>query len=405
MNPILPCQHHVPDGEARVYNGRMYIYGSYDKAGCPDYCSNEYRVFSSDNLIDWTDHGVSFKIDGALLYAPDCIERDGKYYLYYCTSDNRECVAVSDKPEGPFEDLGEVIGASGDGIDPAIFIDDDGQAYYYWGQFKLRGGRLNEDMKTLDPDSINRCLLDEYEHGFHEGSSMRKRNGIYYLVYADISRGKATCLAYATSTSPLGPFKKQGVIIDNNGCDPETWNNHGSICEFNGQWYVIYHRSSRGSVVNRRACIEPIYFDENGLIKEVPMTTIGPGKPHPANETLGAWRACYLKGRGRIAPIDCDDANEAYVDAANKDWICFKTLNFTGEETIMEMELRSTGKVSLHVTVGSFVGQHHVCVATYEGGEGVLRCPINSVSGVQTLYISVINPDDEQMALKTIRFC
>ncbi len=405
MNPILPCQHHVPDVEARVYNGRVYIYGSYDESGSNQYCSSEYRVFSSSNLIDWTDHGVSFKIEGARLYAPDCIEKDGKYYLYYCTSDNKEGVAVSENPTGPFLDLGDVTGASGDGIDPAIFIDDDGQAYYYWGQFQLRGGRLNEDMKTIDPDSVNRCILDEYEHGFHEGCSMRKRNGMYYLVYTDISRGKATCLAYATSTSPLGPFKRQGVIIDNNGCDSKTWNNHGSICEFNGQWYVFYHRSSRGTVVNRRVCIEPIYFDENGLINEVGMTTVGSCKPHPANQTLEAWRACFLSGSGRIAPLNSDDTNEAYINVEDKDWICFKTLNFTGEETIMEMQLRSTGKVAFNVSVGSYVGRHHICTATYEGGEGVLRCPIKCISGVHTLYIRVANPNSEQMALKSIRFC
>ena len=98
------------------------------------------------------------------------------------------------------------------------------------------------------------------------------------------------------------------------------------------------------------------------------------------------------------------DANEILYWSRLR-YFGFKTLNFTRKETIMEIELRSTGKVSLQVTVGSFVGQHHLCTATYEGGEGVLSCPINSVSGVQTLYISVINPNDEQIALNTICFC
>lgn len=101
-----------------------------------------------------------------------------------------------------------MLGADGDGIDPAIFLDDDGQAYYYWGQHSLRGGRLKENMRELEPGSVNRALLTESEHGFHEGASLRKRNGLYYLVYTDISGGRASCLSYAVSDNPLGPVYK-----------------------------------------------------------------------------------------------------------------------------------------------------------------------------------------------------
>lgn len=83
-------------------------------------------------------------------------------------------------------------GADGDGIDPAVFIDDDGTAYYFWGQFQLRGGILTDDMTALIPESVKSNILTEHEHGFHEGASIRKRNGKYYLVYTDISRGRAT---------------------------------------------------------------------------------------------------------------------------------------------------------------------------------------------------------------------
>lgn len=91
-------------------------------------------------------------------------------------------------------------------------------------------------LDSIDPSTLCTNLINEAEHGFHEGASIRKRNGIYYLVYTDISRGRATCLSYTMSHSPLGPFEKKGVIIDNTGCDPQTWNNHGSIAEFNGRW-------------------------------------------------------------------------------------------------------------------------------------------------------------------------
>lgn len=312
MNPILSKEYFVPDGEPRVWeDGRLYIYGSCDKVENQDteeYCSYEYSVYSTDDLMNWVDHGTSFcsKDDEGntvdvpwatkRLFAPDCIYKEGKYYLYFCMQGNDEGVAVSDRPYGPFMDAVPIEGAHLDAIDPAVFIDDDGQAYYYWGQYNCRAAKLNSDMKTLDITSINYCLIDEEGFGFHEGPSMRKRKGLYYLIYTDTRRGKATCLSYAVSKSPMGPFEKGGVIIDNDGCDKATWNNHGSIVAFKGQWYIIYHRSVFGSRYVRRACIEPIYFDEKGTIKEVEMTTQGASSPLDARGEIDAYRACLLKG-------------------------------------------------------------------------------------------------------------
>lgn len=167
------------------------------------------------------------------------------------------------------------------GIDPTVFVDDDGQAYYYWGQFSLKGAKIKPNMTELDEASIRDSLIDSREHFFHEGSFVFKRKGIYYVLYAHEGRRdrRPTSLGYATSSSPLGPFTYKGVVIDNFGCDPETWNNHGSIAEFNGQWYVFYHRSSHGSQIMRRACAEPIEFNADGTIDEVEMTSQGAGKP------------------------------------------------------------------------------------------------------------------------------
>ena len=109
------------------------------------------------------------------------------------------------------------------------FKDDDGQVYYFWGQGSLRGGKLSEDLSEVIPETMVKGILTEDRDGFHEGISIRKRNGIYYLVYADSSRGRPTCLGYAMSDKPLGPYTKKGIIIDNTGCDPASWNNHGSV--------------------------------------------------------------------------------------------------------------------------------------------------------------------------------
>lgn len=397
MNPFLPNSQHVPDSEAHVFNDRLYIYGSYDIPGHIGYCSGQYKVFSTDDMELWEDHGVSFRIEQTgiptFLCAPDCEKIGEKYYLFYCCNGGREGVAVSDRPEGPFVDAQPIPHADGDGIDPAIFVDDDGQAYYYWGQFRLRGAKLGPDRKSIVEETFHPCLLDEYADGFHEGSSMRKRGDTYYLVYSDISRGKATCLAYATGKSPLGPFKKRGVIIDNVACDKGSWNNHGSICEYKGQWYVFYHRSSRGDRFSRRACVEPIYFDEEGLIPEVCMTTQGAGGPIPAATELEAWRACFLNGNAYTWQEETDTDLLEYLTGFEKgDWATYKYLSFTGEETIFEARtvgLPTASGCKIELSTGSYVGQHVLGYCEVREGEP-LRCAVKTQREVNSFYLQFL---------------
>ena len=414
MNPILPLQHFVPDAEAHVGNdGRMYIYGSYDISGNTSYCSYEYRVFSSDDLVNWTDHGVSFSSCDFPLYAPDCICYDGVYYLYYCLSDGSEGVATSTSPYGPFDNPVPVEGADKDGIDPAIFIDDDGQAYYYWGQFKLRGARLKPDMKSIDPATLKTELLTEDGHGFHEGSSMRKRNGIYYLVYTDISRGKATCLSYATSRSPLGPFEKGGVIIDNLGCDRETWNNHGSIAEFNARWYVFYHRSSQSSNFNRRVCIEPISFNEDDGIPEVEMTTQGISAPLAAASAIEACRACLLSGMVRTERVEEGDEPKqtsehlSMIESGN--WAAYKYIDFGQGVSSFHADISSLtygGEIEIRLDSpqGTLIG---TCRVPETGGWTrwkKVSCAVINTTGIHALYLMFRGRQGRLFNLKNFYF-
>ena len=359
-NPLLPPEIHIADPEAHVMSdGRLYVYGSRDVKP-NEYCSTSYSVFSTADMVNWTDHGTSFllkqvpwagqaahtgypvadwnlaaptpylvkaigemipvigkhpkllrflmkrlagKVDLAdvivskttpALFAPDAIERKGKTYLYFCLSDYSEGIAVSVHPSGPFHTVGRLPIA---GIDPAVFVDDDGQAYLFWGQFNAWGCRLKENMTELDEATLTKNIVTEEQHGFHEGSSIRKRNGIYYFVYPSVFGGKPSALSYATSDYPLGPYTYRGVIVDNASCDPGSWNIHGSIEEFNGQWYVFYHRPSGNSCFLRRLCAEPITFREDGTILSVPMTSIGAGKPFALGETMLGLHFCELSGR------------------------------------------------------------------------------------------------------------
>lgn len=414
MNPLLPREHFVPDGEAHVMpDGRLYLYGSYDLSGSKEYCSDKMHVFSTDDMIHWTDHGVAFRSadvpwaeEGSMLYAPDCIHRAGKYYLYFCMNNAIEGVAESDNPWGPFTRPTPIEHADGDSIDPAIFVDDDGQAYYYWGQFSLRGARMNGDMRTLDAASINRRVIDEKRHGFHEGASMRKRNGLYYLVYTDITRGRATCMGYAVSKSPLGPFEYRGIIVDNIGCDPKTWNNHGSIAEFNGQWYVFYHRSSQNGVTCRRMCAEPISFDENGDIREVLPTTQGVEPPLSVGREIAAADACRMGGWGAnsyIAPDEELSGREILTNVSGNGWAAYRYVEFDRPVSGAEMEIRSDGCGAVEIWAdGELLGE--IPVAPTDGRYAVQCGAVRPAQGVHTLYLEWKMEKGAQAAFRTFRF-
>ncbi|MDQ2720911.1 MAG: family 43 glycosylhydrolase [Bacteroidota bacterium] len=338
QNPIVPAGMYMSDPSAHAWkDGRLYVYGSRDES-CDYYCSKSYDVLSTTDLKTWTITKNSFSSVGAndqvsysdnLLYAPDAQYKDGIYYLYYCLAEaeNVEGVATSTNPNGPFL-KGKNIKLRGlNQIDPAVFMDDDGQAYYIWGQFAAKMAKLNPDMETIDESSIKDSVVTEKEHFFHEGGYMIKHNGIYYFIYAHMGRaGMPTCIGYSTSRHPMGPFKYGGVIIDNDHCDPGNWNNHGCLVEFHNHWYVFYHRSTNGCNTMRKACLEPIAFNKDGSINEVEMTSQGAGLPLNAKEKIDAERACLLYGNVRIQPFE--PVNEQLGGIRNNDKAAYKYIDF-----------------------------------------------------------------------------
>ena len=436
-NPILPLEHHVPDSEAHVMpDGKLYVYGSYDDRE-DVYCSEKYHVVSTPDMKHWTIHDISLTgqqvpwfndpnapkypgidwskptpfiqkmlaaaaADGedmkekfekedqgpkpALLFAPDCIERDGKYYLYFCMPDDSEGVAVSNRPEGPFTDLVQLPCG---GIDPAIFIDDDGQAYYYWGQLFSHGVRMNDDMRSFDPANIVDDLVTEEEHFFHEGSSMRKIGDTYYYLYADMERGKPTSLGYSTSKSPLGPFTYRGIIIDNDGCDPASWNNHGSIECVNGKWYVFYHRCSRGVQQHRRLCIEPITINPDGSIDEVKMTSQGVGDPFAPGEKIYGYQACGVKG---TVYIGLDDTYcEKLTNISAGDEAVFRYVKSDRAWSSIELTCAGSGKVQVLMN-NTLTGT--VDVAVDPGKCQTVAAAIQAPAGEYELTLKFESSDD-----------
>ena len=390
QNPIVPMGIYIADPSSRVApDGRLYVYGSTD-VNVRDYCSNVYHVLSTDNATDWTLHRNSFSWNETL-YAPDVMLRDKTYYLYFNTPNGNEYVATSGSPIGPFGNAAQIEGPRQ--IDPNIFIDDDGQAYYFWGQFSAKGAKMNPDMKTLDLSTMVDGIVTEKDHHFHEGSYVIKRGRYYYYIFADISRGRPTCLGYAMATSPLGPYEYKGVIIDNTGCDPASWNNHGSLVEFLGQWYVIYHRSTHNCHSMRKACIEPIRFNADGTIPEVEMTSQGAGRPLDAFAKTDAARACLLGGNVRIRRTEENKNREELGAIKAGDWAAWKYLDFGKGARKVSVRVKSElgGTIVLHADSlrGSELGRIDVPARS-----GWTEWPANikKARGVHALVMEFLGP-------------
>ena len=391
QNPISPMGVYIADPTSRVGpDGRLYIYGSLDLT--PDtYCSDRYHVLSSKDLKEWTLHPNSLKWESTI-YAPDMMYKDGTYYLYYENPQGDEFVAVSDSPTGPFKDGVKIEGPKQ--IDPSIFIDDDGQAWYFWGQFSAKGAKMNPDMKTLDLSTMVDGIVTEKDHFFHEGSYVIKRGKYYYFIYADISRkGRPTSIGYAMATSPLGPYEYKGVIVDNAGCDPETWNNHGSLVEFGGNWYVLYHRSTHASRSMRKACIEPIRFNEDGTIDEVEMTSQGASGPLDAFSKTDAARACLLGGNVRIRLMEGESGREELGGISTGDFAVWKYLDFGGGADKVSVRVRSGkgGRISFRADGegGKLLGTMDVPAG---GSWNVMTSEIKKLDGVHALRMEFEGP-------------
>lgn len=288
VNPIIRHKY-TADPAALVHKGKVYLYAGHDEApnGREGYVMNEWLVFSSTDLVNWTEHPVPLKPKDFAwaqgeAWASQVIERKGKFY-WYATVEHGTIrgksigVAVADKPEGPFVDA---IGAAlitndmtkhtqinWDDIDPAVFIDDDGQAYLFWGNTVLHYAKLKENMIELD-GPIQTIQLPH----FTEAPWVHKRKGWYYLSYAYQFPEKT---AYARSRSINGPWQYMGILNELAG---NSNTNHQAIIEYKGKSYFFYHTGGlqpHGGSFRRSVCIDELKYNRGGSIKRVVMTTEG----------------------------------------------------------------------------------------------------------------------------------
>ena len=291
QNPFITHMY-TADPSARVFNDTLYVYPSHDPDTATYFNMVDWPVFSTVDMKNWTDHGISLSLADLswaenYAWAPDCIFKNGKYYFYFPAEQNFIGVAIGDKPYGPFKDPLDRplitrktpgVVAPSDLIDPAVFIDDDGTSYLYFGQHVANVVKLNDDMISFDdPARTIEGLMD-----FHEALWVHKYQGKYYLSYS--GKGK---IQYAIGNNPYGPFEYKGIILGRmNSCT-----NHHSIVEYKGQWYLFYHNSDlyfsqnpglepkcrwkSTSPFRRSICVDKLEYNADGTIKEVIPTKEG----------------------------------------------------------------------------------------------------------------------------------
>lgn len=438
-NPYLPSWEFVPDGEPHIFENRLYVYGSHDKAHGTKYCEEDYVGWSAplEDLGNWKYEGVIYRKDQDpdsvrrkdLMFAPDAAKGpDGRYYLYYGTAAiDHIGVAVSDSPAGPFAYYGKVQYADGSlpkglAFDPAILVEPQGIFLYYGISPKekypmmdeiMPGAyviRLEQDMKTAISEPV--LVANGYvsagetsfsEHPFFEASSIRHFGDTYYFVYSSM-QGHELC--YATSQNPEGPFVFGGVIVSNGdvGLAPErrayTANNHGGLVEINGSYYIFYHRHTHGTHFSRQACAERVEIRSDGSIPQVEITSCGLNQGAlPAAHKHPAYIICNLHGPKPACHIPSKPPYDETVPflVESEERILYlhnlqkgaaagvKYLEFDGEDTITVACRGAAGTVQVYLDEeeGSPVGQIFVPASqTWKTCSAVLAGDVTGVHGV-----------------------
>lgn len=405
-NPYLPNWEYIPDGEPRVFGDRIYVYGSHDRKDSIDFCDYKLKVWSApvSDPTKWVCHGDIFRSrDGhdspsdvdwtdELLFAPDVVERGGKYYLYAYIVNAKGCVAVADRPEGPFRLLSRYEYDipnhydNGTFIDPGVLVDDDGRVYIYCGYQGSYMCELKDNMYEAVPGSYKLDIIPTAEpHRFFEACSPRKINGTYYLIY---SPQRGSCLDYATSDSPTGPFTYRGTIIDN-GIDFPGGNDHGSVCCINGQWYIFYHRMTNGTIMSRRGCVERIEILPDGTIPQVEMTSLGFEESLNPYDFTPADTACVLKGGCYITETSVFERPIVNVtDGCVMGWKYFDFgEDFASKTMQIRLKLRGTGsRGRVHVRLDSEDGEE-LGTVDFAEDSGTTGARIKAATGRHAVFL------------------
>ena len=341
------------DPAPMVHNGRMYVYTGHDEDNADFFWMQEWRVYSTDDMVNWLDHGSplaleSFSWADDRAWASQCVERDGKFYWYICAHSKISKgmaigVAVSDTPTGPFRDaIGKPLFENGswDHIDPTVLIDDDGQAWLMWGNPQCYYLKLNRDMISysgelglLDmteeafggPIMSKREKGKKYKDSYVEGPWLTKRNGTYQLLYA--AGGVPEHIAYSTASSPTGPWKYAGEIMPLS--DTKSFTNHCGVADYKGHSYFFYHTGKlpNGGGFGRSVAVEEFKYNADGSFPTILPTDEGVkpiGKFDPYRK-VEAETMAFSKG---VKTEQNDQVGVYVTDIHNGDYIKLQNVHF-----------------------------------------------------------------------------
>lgn len=401
QRPIIQTKY-TADPAPMVYNDTVFLYTTHDEDDAEGFKMQDWLLYTSTDMVNWTDHGVVASLksfdwvkrdNGA--WAEQVVERNGKFCMYCPIHGNGIGVLVSNSPYGPFKDpLGKPLvwqKEHWDDIDPTVFIDEDGQAYMYWGNPNCYYVKLNEDMISYSGDIVK--LKETPEH-YQEGPWFYKRNGHYYLAFA------STCcpegIGYAMSDSPTGPWKTKGYIMRPT---ERTRGNHPGIMDYKGKSYVfglnydLLKLETNTHYERRSVSVAEMHYNEDGTIQEVPywadtkLEQIGTFNPFRKVEAeTMAW------GYGlKTAPNA--DKSLSVVDVNNGEYICVRGVNF-GKNKARRFEVSALPleggnlKIRLDAPDGKIVGNVNIPQGNETSKYELYSCEVNAVSGIHDLYLS-----------------
>jgi hypothetical protein len=412
-NPIIQTIY-TADPAPLVHNGRVYLYTGHDEDKSTWFTMKDWRCFSSADMVNWTHHASplavsSFTWARADAWAGHVIERDGKFYFYVPV--NRKGggmsigVAVADSPTGPFRDaIGKPLIAVGEGnIDPAAFIDDDGQAYLYWGNPTPKYVKLNRDMISFDEGvGIVEVPLTAESFGkrskagdkratlYEEGPWPYKRNGLYYLVFA--AGPIPEHIGYSTGRTATGPWTYRGVVMPTEG---RSFTNHPGIIDFKGSSYFFYHNGALpgGGGFTRSVCVEQFDYNPDGTIPTIKMSRTGPNPVAHLNpfEKTEAETICLASG----IETTVDKKGNVYVtDISDGDFIKVKAVDFgdKGAKRLLASLAATAEGSEIKVRIDSADGKIVGILKAKPTGEAekweTQSTDVETITGVHDLYFT-----------------
>ncbi len=401
QNPIVQTCY-TTDPAPMVSGDRLYVFTGHDEDKADFFWMNEWRLYSTADMVNWQDHGsplalCDFKWADDRAWAPQCIERNGKFYFYVPAHSRISGgmaigVAVADKIEGPYHDpLGKPLYEDGkwDHIDPTVMIDDDGQAYIYWGNPRLYSAKLNEDMVSLASEVKCDTTVARYTEG---PWIYKKGKGRYFMIYA--AGGVPECIAYSESKKPQGPWKYKGEVMAQDNFT-NSFTNHSGIVEFKGHNYFFYHTGwlPGGGGFGRSVSVEEFNWDKDGnlpLIKPTkegvnPIATLSP-YTRVEGETMAFSKGVRTDQNKKQSRVWASDIH-------NGDWIKLREVDFSKGATAIEACAASalqggTMEVRLDKEDGTVIAA--VAVAPTGGWEEwqTFTAPVTaSVSGKHDIYL------------------